>query len=69
MFHFSDLRKHLVSDDANVVDANVHVDYIKPPSPPHELEHILVLQEKKTCHMIRQLCLVKWEDRPKEGST
>ena len=40
MFHVSRLRKRLLQDD-NIVDQEVLVDYIEPPTIPHEPERIM----------------------------
>ena len=68
VFHVSRLRKRL-GNDANVVDTGVLVDYIEPPVQPHEPERILDYHEQRTRHHVRKQALVKWKDRPEEGST
>ena len=68
VFHVSRLRKQLGQND-NVVDTGVLVDIIEPPSVPHEPECILDMHEQRTRHNVRQQVLVKWKDRPEEGST
>ena len=68
VFHVSRLRKQLGQND-NIVDTGVLVDIIEPPSVPHEPEHILDKHELRTRHYVRQQVLVKWKDRPVEGST
>ena len=45
------------------------MEYIEPPVKPHEPEKILDRHELRTCHHICKQVLVKWKDRPKEGST
>ena len=68
VFHVSPLRKQLGYND-NIVDTRVLVDKIEPPSVPHEPECILDRHEKRTRHYARQQMLVKWKNRPDEGST
>ena len=68
VFHVSRLRKQLGSD-ANIVDNGVLVDFIEPPVLPHEPERILDYHEQQTRHHVRRQALVKWKDRPEEGST
>ena len=68
VFHVSRLRKRLHDGD-NVVDTGVLVEYIEPPVEPHEPEKILDHHELRTRHHIRKQVLVKWKDRPDEGST
>ena len=68
VFHVSRLRKRLHDGD-NVVDTGVLVEYIEPPTEPHEREKILDHHELRTRHHVRKQVLVKWKDRPDEGST
>ena len=68
VFQVSRLRKRL-HDEENVVDPSVLVEYTKPPVEPHELERILDHHELRTRNHIRKQVLVKWKDRPDEGST
>ena len=69
VFHVSRLRKRLHDGD-NVVDTGVLVEYIEPPVEPHEPEKILDHHELRTRHHVRnKQVLVKWKDRPDEGST
>ena len=68
VFHVSRLRKRLHDGD-NVVDTGVLVDYIEPPVEPHEPEKILDHHELRTRHHVCKQVLVKWKDRPDNGST
>ena len=68
VFHVSRLRKRLYSED-NVVDPGILVEYTESPVQPHEPERILDSHELRTRHHIRHQVLVKWKDRPDEGST
>ena len=45
------------------------MDMIDPPSVPHEPESILDTKELCTRHQVWREVLVKWLDRPEEGST
>ena len=68
VFHVSRLRKRLHDGD-NVVDTGILVEYIEPSVEPHEPEKILDHHELRTRHHVRKQVLVKWKDRPDEGST
>ena len=68
VFHVCRLRKRL-GDDAIIVDTSVLVDFIEPPVQPHEPERILDFHEKLTRHHVRNKSLVRWKDKPEEGST
>ena len=68
VFHVSRLRKRLYSED-NVVDPGILVEYTESPVQPHEPERILDSHELRTRHHVRHQVLVKWKDRPDEGST
>ena len=68
VFHVSRLRKRLMPN-TNTVDNDVLVDLIEPPVQPHEPERILDYHEQRTRHHVRKQALVKWKDRPEEGST
>lgn len=69
VFRATSLVKNVLSANENVVDIEVLVDLVEPPSLPHEPKQILDTQEKRTRHSVRRECLVKWKDRPEEGST
>ena len=68
VFHVSRLRKHLQRDD-NVLNQDALVEFIEPPTLPHEPESIMDAHELRTRHHVRQQVLVKWKDRPVEGAT
>ena len=54
VFHVSRLRKRLLRED-NVIDSQgVLVDYIEPPTVPHEPERILDRHELRTRHQVRR---------------
>ena len=58
VFHVSRLRQPLCHED-NVVDHSILVDYIEPPSLPHEPERILDYHDLRTRHHVRRQALVK----------
>ena len=62
------MRKRLYNED-NVVDPGLLVEYTEPPVQPHEPEKVLDLHELRTRNHVRRQVLVKWKDRPDEGST
>ena len=68
VFHVSRLRRRLYNED-NVVDHGVLVEYTEPPVQPHEPEKILDYHDLRTRNHVRRQVLVKWKDRPNEGST
>ena len=68
VFHASRLRNRL-GDDVNIVDTSVLVDFMESLVQPHEPERILDFHERPTRHHVRTHTLVKWKDRPEEGST
>ena len=68
VFHVSRLRKRLFNED-NVVDPGLLVEYTEPPVQPHEPEKVLDFHELRTRNHVRRQVLVKWKDRPDEGST
>ena len=68
VFHVSRLRKRLYNAD-NVIDSGVLVEYTKPAILTHEPEKILDYHDLRTRHHVRRQVLVKWKDRPDEGST
>ena len=68
VFHVSRLRKRLYNED-NVVDPGILVEYTEPPVQPHEPEKVLDFHELRTRNHVRRQVLVKWKDRPDEGST
>ena len=68
MFHVSRLRKRLYEQD-QVIDSGILVDYEEPAVLPHEPEKVLDTHDLRTRHLIRRQVLVKWKDRPYEGST
>ena len=45
------------------------VEYTEPPIQPHEPEKILDYHDLRTRNHVRRQVLVKWKDRPNEGST
>ena len=51
------------------MDTGVLVEYTKPHVEPHEPERILDHHELCTRNHICKQVLVKWKDRPDEGST
>ena len=55
--------------NTKTMDNDVLVYLIEPPIQLHELERIFDYHEQRTRHHVRKEALVKWEDRPKEGST
>ena len=55
VFHVSRLHNRLGHDEPSVL--------------PHEPERILDYHEQRTRHHVRRQALVKWKDRPEEGST
>ena len=68
VFHVSHLRKRLYDQD-QVIDFSILVDYEEPHVLPHELEKVLDTHDLRTRHHIQRQVLVKWKDRPYEGST
>ena len=68
VFRVSRLRKRLYEQD-NVVDPGIIVEYEEPLVQPHEPERVLDTHDLRTRHNIRRQVLVKWKDRPDEGST
>ena len=68
VFHVNRLRQHLLRED-NIVDQDVLVDFIEPPTLPHEPERIIDSHDLRTCHHVCHQVLVKWKDRSEEGST
>ena len=68
MFHLICLRKQLYNDD-NVVNRGFLVEYTKPPVQPHEPEKVLDYHDLSTRNHVCCQVLVKWKDRPNEGST
>ena len=68
VFHVSCLRQRLLRED-NIVDQDVLVDFIEPPTLPHEPERIIDSHDLRTRHHVRHQVLVKWKDRSEEGST
>ena len=68
VFHVSHLRQRLLRED-NIVDQDVLVDFIEPPTLPHEPERIIDSHDLRTRHHICHQLLVKWKDRSEEGST
>lgn len=67
VFHVSRLRQHLLRED-NIIDQNVLVDFIEPPTLPHEPGRIMDSHDLRTQHHVRHQLLVKWKDRPEEGA-
>ena len=68
VFHVSCLQKHLQRDD-NVLNQGALVEFIEPPTLPHEPESIMDTHELRTQHHVHRQVLVKWKDRPIEGAT
>ena len=68
VFHVSCLHQHLLPED-NIVDQDVLVDFIEPPTLPHEPERIIDSHDLRTHHQVCHQVLVKWKDRSEEGST
>ncbi len=68
IFHVSRLRKRLYNEDI-VADPRILVEYTEPLVQPHEPNFFLDFHELRTRHHVRRQVLVKWKDRPNEGST
>ena len=68
VFHVIRLRQCLLQED-NIVDQDVLVDFIEPPTLPHEPETIIDSHDLHTRHHVHHQVLVKWKDHLEEGST
>ena len=68
VFHVSRLRKRLIGQE-RPVDDSILVDYVEPPVLPHEPERVLDYHMLRTRHHVQKQALIKWKDRPEEGST
>ena len=68
IFHVSCLRKCLIGQE-RPVDNSVLVEYVEPPILPHEPERVLDYHMLRTRHQVWRQALIKWKDRPEEGST
>ena len=58
IFHVSHLRQRLLQED-NIVDQDVLVDFMEPPTLPHEPERIIDSHDLYTCHHVYHQVLVK----------
>ena len=68
VFHVSHLRKRLIGME-RPMDDSVLVEYVEPLILPHEPERVLDYHMLRTRHQVRKQALIKWKDRPEEGST
>ena len=68
VFHVSRSRKRLYDED-NVIDPGVLVEYTETLVQPHECERILDYHDLRTRNHVCRQVLIKWKDRPDEGST
>ena len=51
------------------VDDSVLVEYVESPILPHEPKRVLDYHMLRTRHQVQKQALIKWKDRPEEGST
>ena len=68
VFHVSRLRKRLIGQERSV-DDSIWVHYVEPSVLPHKLERVLEYHMLSTFHHVWKQVLIKWKDRPDEGST
>ena len=66
-FHVIPLHKHLLREE-NIIDQDVFVEFIEPPTLIHEPKRIMDSHEIRTRHYICHQVLLKWKDF-REGAT
>ena len=68
VFHVSKLKRTLHPLE-NVVFPKVLVEWIEPPTAPHEPEKVLGFKDRRTRHSVYKEDLVKWTDLDEDAFT